>query len=266
MPQSIEVLDMVGRLVKVSKPIQRIVSLVPSQTEFLYEIGLKDKIVGQTVFCIHPKAHFKKAEKIGGTKKVRYEDLDALQPDFIICNKEENSSEIVDTLAQKYPVWVSDIKNIDDALYMMRALGELLQAKTETDALLERIELSLKQSKIRHHYSCLYLVWRKPYMAVGSDTFISHMLERAGFKNLMPGTRYPELDVEQMLSINPELILLSSEPYPFKEKHLEELQALLPNTKILMVDGELFSWYGSRLLNSKPYFNELQRQLHKIKK
>lgn len=262
----VSIVDMLGRVVKIQKPIQRIVSLVPSQTEFLYELGLKDKIVAQTVFCVHPKSHFKKATKIGGTKKIRYEELDELQPDLIICNKEENNEEIVETLAKKYPVWVSDIKNIDDAFYMMRSLAELLDLKNEAEDLLRKITLSLNQKKIRHQYNCLYLVWRNPYMAVGSDTFINHMLQRAGFNNLIKEQRYPELNLDELQLLNPEVLLLSSEPYPFKEKHVEELQTLLPNSKILTVDGELFSWYGSRLLNSQPYFNELQRQLHKIKR
>lgn len=262
----VSIVDMLGRVVNIQKPIQRIVSLVPSQTEFLYELGLKDKIVAQTVFCVHPKSHFKKATKIGGTKKIRYEELDELQPDLIICNKEENNEEIVETLAKKYPVWVSDIKNIDDAFYMMRSLAELLDVKNEAEDLLRKITLSLNQKKIRHQYNCLYLVWRNPYMAVGSDTFINHMLQRAGFNNLIKEQRYPELNLDELQLLNPEVLLLSSEPYPFKEKHVEELQTLLPNSKILTVDGELFSWYGSRLLNSQPYFNELQRQLHKIKR
>ena len=262
----VSIVDMLGRVVKIQKPIQRIVSLVPSQTEFLYELGLKDRIVAQTVFCVHPKSHFKKATKIGGTKKIRYEELDELQPDLIICNKEENNEEIVETLAKKYPVWVSDIKNIDDAFYMMRSLAELLDVKNEAEDLLRKITLSLNQKKIRHQYNCLYLVWRNPYMAVGSDTFINHMLQRAGFNNLIKEQRYPELNLDELQLLNPEVLLLSSEPYPFKEKHVEELQTLLPNSKILTVDGELFSWYGSRLLNSQPYFNELQRQLHKIKR
>ncbi len=262
----VSIVDMLGRVVNIQKPIQRIVSLVPSQTEFLYELGLKDKIVAQTVFCVHPKSHFKKATKIGGTKKIRYEELDELQPDLIICNKEENNEEIVETLAKKYPVWVSDIKNIDDAFYMMRSLAELLDVKNEAEDLLRKITLSLNQKKIRHQYNCLYLVWRNPYMAVGCDTFINHMLQRAGFNNLIKEQRYPELNLDELQLLNPEVLLLSSEPYPFKEKHVEELQTLLPNSKILTVDGELFSWYGSRLLNSQPYFNELQRQLHKIKR
>jgi hypothetical protein len=266
MPSSIEVIDMLGRVVKIQKPIQRIVSLVPSQTEFLYDLGLKDKIVAQTVFCIHPKSHFKKATKIGGTKKIRYEELDELEPDFIVCNKEENNEEIVEILSKKYPVWISDIKNIDDAFYMMRSLAELLEAKSQGDELIKKITLSLNQKKVRHQYNCVYLIWRNPYMSVGCDTFINHMLQRSGFNNLINAKRYPALSFEELQALNPEVVLLSSEPYPFKEKHIEELKALLPNSKILMVDGELFSWYGSRLLNSQPYFNELQRQLHKIKR
>ena len=262
----IEKSDMMGRTIKFHKPIQNIVSLVPSQTEFLYHIGLADKIVGQTVFCVHPQANYKTAVKVGGTKKVKFEVIDSLQPDLIICNKEENTPELVDTLSEKYPVWVSDIRNLDDAYCMMESLGELLDAETKTSELINTIKASFSKLKIYHQYPCLYLIWRNPYMAVGSDTFISYMMKLAGFPNIITEKRYPEISIDMLLQINPPIIFLSSEPYPFTEKHILELQKTLPNSKILLVDGELFSWYGSRLVNSQNYFNELQRKLHKHKR
>ena len=258
--------DMLGRSVSLEQPVKRVISLVPSQTEFLYHIGMADRIVGQTVFCVHPADRFKQAVKVGGTKKVKFELIDELQPDLIICNKEENSIEIVETLSARYPVWVSDVRNTDDACNMMSMLGDILQAGAETEALLSGIRNSFSAAKLYHRHPCVYLIWRNPFMAAGSDTFISHMLNKAGFVNLIQDKRYPELSIEALQAINPPLLLLSSEPYPFAEKHVAEMQKLLPHSKIMIADGEMFSWYGSRLLNSQTYFNELQRQLHKTKR
>lgn len=255
---------MTGRELSLRHPIQRIISLVPSQTELLYELGLRDKIVGQTVFCIHPNQYAKSAEKVGGTKKIRFEKIDALKPDLIICNKEENTSEIVEKLSKKYPVWVSDIKTIDDSFEMFRQLGDLLDVRERADFLIEQIRQSLSITKIYRKFTCLYLIWRKPYMSVGNDTFIHHMMEKGGFINVLGNLeRYPEIDEETIMALKPELVFLSTEPYPFSDKHVNELKAILPSSKIIIVDGEMFSWYGSRLLNSQPYFNELQRKIHR---
>lgn len=255
---------MIGRKVEIPEKPMRVVSLVPSQTELLYYLGLGDKIVGQTVFCVHPEDQFKTAVKIGGTKKVKYDKIDELEPDLIICNKEENTEEIVDTLARKYPVWVSDIKTIEDACKMIEQIGHIFNIKESANQLSKSIQTSFTKSKIYRRFTCLYLIWRKPYMSVGNDTFIHHLLERAGFYNVLRHcTRYPELEEEAIMALNPELVFLSDEPYPFAEKHIKEIQDLLPNAKIVLVNGELFSWYGNRLLNSQSYFNELQRRIHK---
>lgn len=266
MPAEIVCTDMVGRSFTLKLPVNRIISLVPSQTEFLYAIGLEDKIAGQTVFCVNPPDAYKKSFKVGGTKKVKYDKIAECRPDLIICNKEENTEEIVEKLARDYPVWVSDIKNTDDAFVMMSELGKLLGAEKKSTELIEKIKSSLKSSRKIHIYDAVYLIWRKPYMAAGADTFVSHMMKRAGFINMIHAKRYPELSEEDLITLNPPLVLLSSEPYPFNEKHAGELKKLLPGSKIICVDGEMFSWYGSHLLNSQNYFNELQRQLHKAKK
>lgn len=254
---------MLGRELLLDKPPARIVSLVPSQTELLYELGLKNRIAGQTVFCIHPASEFKTAVKVGGTKKLRFEQIDALKPDLIICNKEENNKADVDALSEQYPVWVSDISNPEDACQMIGMLGQLLDVPAAADALSNAIREDLKSIRIRRRFDCLYLIWRNPYMMAGKDTFIDSMLALAGFNNICPSGRYPETDSAVLKALNPKVLLLSSEPYPFAEKHIEELQEILPEARILLVDGEMFSWYGSRLLNSRAYFNELQNQLHR---
>jgi len=255
---------MTGRLVVIPEKPLRIISLVPSQTELLYYLGLQDRIVGKTVFCIHPDQHDGHAEKVGGTKKVRFEKIDELQPDLIICNKEENSKEMVDALSEKYPVWVSDVQSVDDAVKMTIELGQILEVNDAANALVKDLELAFKKPKIYRKLTCLYLIWRKPFMSVGTDTFIHHMMEKGGFVNVLTQyERYPEIDEDLMMALRPELVFLSNEPYPFSEKHIKEIQDLLPNSRIILVDGELFSWYGNRLLNSQSYFNELQRRIHK---
>jgi len=255
---------MTGRLVEIPEMPLRIISLVPSQTELLYYLGLQDRIVGKTVFCIHPDQQDGHAEKVGGTKKVRFEKIDELQPDLIICNKEENSKEMVDALSEKYPVWVSDVKSVSDAIKMTQDLGHILQVSEAANALVNDLELAFKKPKIYRKFTCLYLIWRKPFMSVGTDTFIHHMMEKGGFVNVLTQyERYPEIDEDLIMALRPELVFLSNEPYPFSEKHIQEIQNLLPNSRIILVDGELFSWYGNRLLNSQSYFNELQRRIHK---
>jgi ABC-type Fe3+-hydroxamate transport system substrate-binding protein len=253
---------MIGRPVLLEGVPRRIISLVPSQTELLYDLGLAGNIVGQTVFCVHPKAYFKDATKVGGTKKVKYELIESLKPDLIVCNKEENTEEIVTTLVGICPVWVSDIKNLEDACHMILLLGHVVDRDEEAGRIAQQIRESFAHQAPLHRRSCIYLIWKDPYMAAGTDTFINDMLRLAGFDNMMPeASRYPDITIEYMRELNPEVILLSSEPYPFRQKHIDELQDLLPQTRIILADGEFFSWYGSRLVNSQLYFKKLQALL-----
>jgi ABC-type Fe3+-hydroxamate transport system substrate-binding protein len=252
---------MTGRRVCLSGPPQKIISLVPSQTELLYDLGAASRIAGQTVFCVHPSASYPSAVKVGGTKKVKYELIHSITPDLVICNKEENTEEIVEELSKYYPVWVSDIKTLDDAMHMVISVGELLDLKEKAIDIANVIKQNFSDPTPPDSYTCIYLIWKKPYMAAGNDTFIHHMLQQAGFDNLVKQIRYPELSIEQMVELNPEVVLLSSEPYPFKEKHIHELSSSLPFSRILLVNGEFFSWYGSRLVNSRTYFKKLQLSL-----
>ncbi len=252
------VTDMMGRCVTLKKSPQRIISLVPSQTELLYDFGLKGQIVGQTVFCIHPESAFKTATKVGGTKKVKYDVIDALQPDLIICNKEENTKEIVETLEAKYPVWVSDIKTLEDNNTMIQMLGELLSKIDEAALIVSEIKTAFNTLLPQPLQTCLYLIWKNPYIGVGTDTFIDALLPYAGFTNVLKDlTRYPELSNELITQLNPHTVLLSSEPFPFAEKHISELKALLPQAHIQLIDGEMFSWYGSRIRFAPGYFSKL---------
>lgn len=249
--------DMLGREIRIPVEPKRIVSLVPSQTELLYALGLEDRIVGQTIFCIHPREHYKKAHKIGGTKKLRLDVIRRLQPDLIIGNKEENTQGQIETLMQEFPVWMSDIFNLQDAVHMIRAVGDITGTGAEAEAIACDIETAFRKLSEHHTERVLYLIWREPWMAAGKQTFIDDMIRAAGYTNALSQARYPELDAAAILSLQPDRIWLSSEPYPFAEKHIAELQEWLPEARIQLVDGELFSWYGSRLLDAPAYFASL---------
>lgn len=248
-----------GREVNVPSSPQRIVSLVPSQTELLYDLGLGDRVVGITKFCVHPARWLKEKVIIGGTKKFRFEAIDELEPDLIIGNNEENYQEGIERLATKYPVWMSDIFNPEDALAMIRQISTICNKGQEGSLLADKIDNGLKSIEKRDLGSTLYLIWNKPYMAAGRDTFIHEVLKLAGYENCVQMSRYPEVPESALLEMNPDQVLLSSEPYPFKERHIEEIRALLPKARVRLVDGEIFSWYGSRLLKLPAYLRGLKK-------
>lgn len=251
-------LDQMNHMVTINFPPRRIVSLVPSQTELLADLDLDDRIVGITKFCVHPQAWVAPKKIIGGTKQFNFEVIQALEPDLIIANKEENYQEGINRLIAKYPVWTSDIVSIEDATAMIACLGEITDSKDQSIAIIDAINDSFKRLVPTSPASALYLIWHNPWMAAGRDTFINTMLEKMGLRNAVPESRYPTLTAEYIQAMNPDYVLLSSEPYPFKEKHIEVLQQLLPESKIMLVDGEMFSWYGSRLIKAPAYFNALK--------
>lgn len=253
-------LDQLGRTVDLpTYPPQRIVSLVPSQTELLADLGLEDRVVGVTKFCVHPASWRKEKTIIGGTKQLHLDRIRQLKPDLIIANQEENDREQVEALAQDFPVWVSKVVDLPTALEMIVGVGEATATRTLAEDLALKIKASFAGLEKFPTLSCAYLIWRKPYMVSGGDTFIQAMLEAAGFQNVFGDQdRYPEVSLEELAAADPEWILLSSEPFPFREKHLEELSGVCPNAEIRLVDGEMFSWYGSRLLRSADYFRTLR--------
>jgi ABC-type Fe3+-hydroxamate transport system substrate-binding protein len=254
------VVDQLGRRVEIPFPPQRIVSLVPSQTELLFDLGLGERVVGITKFCIHPAEARQHATIIGGTKNFDFAKIDALKPDLIIGNKEENYQEGIEQLAASYPLWLSDISNLPEALDMIRRVGLITGKKDAAEQLAADIANSFAAlAPSGPSISAAYFIWRKPYMAAASGTFIDDMLRRAGFRNVFAHVgRYPEITPAQLTEAAPQRVLLSTEPYPFGEKHFSEFQQLCPTAEIHLVDGELFTWYGSRLRQSAAYFEKLR--------
>ncbi|QJX47651.1 ABC transporter substrate-binding protein [Hymenobacter taeanensis] len=254
------VTDQMGRRVAVPFPPRRIVSLVPSQTELLFDLGLGERVIGVTKFCIHPAHARKTATVIGGTKNFHLEKIEELQPDLIIGNKEENYQEGIEQLATKYPVWMSDISTLAESLDMIRRVGLLTGRKEKSDAFVSEIQASMAALPPAVELkTAAYFIWRKPYMVAAAGTFIDDLLVWAGFQNAFSHlSRYPEISAEQLQAAAPQQILLSSEPYPFSEKHIAEFNQLCPAATIRIVDGELFSWYGSRLRHTAAYFQTLK--------
>ena len=261
MSRHIEVVDQLGNPLTVPNPPRRIVSLVPSQTELLFDLGVSDAVVGVTKFCVHPPSAKEKAI-IGGTKKFNFDKIHELSPDLIIGNKEENYRTGIEELGKHYPVWMSDILTLDDAMAMMNALGMIVDRSDRANELVNHARAQFASLTGKDNGTALYFIWQEPYMVAGKDTFVDEMLRFAGFKNEADHlTRYPELTADEIRSLNPGHILLSSEPYPFKEKHLVEFKEKFPRANVILVDGEYFSWYGSRLTQAADYFKKLGHEL-----
>ena len=254
--------DQLNREVDLPHIPQRVISIVPSQTELLFDLGLDEKIIGITSFCTHPVDKTKAKTKIGGTKKLNIPLIKSLKPDLIIANKEENDRAQVEELMDICPVWISDINNLNSALEMIERIGAMLHVQGEAKKLNDNILRQFNQLKTPVlNLRVAYLIWRKPYMLAGTGTFINSMLQTCGLSNAFNKGRYPEVSKEMLIDAEPDVVLLSSEPYPFSQKHIAEFKIILPRAKIILVDGEMFSWYGSRLLQAPAYFKALLKAI-----
>lgn len=256
-------IDQMNRKIYLPSTPRRIVSLVPSQTELLFDLGLEKEVQGVTKFCIHPKSWWQKKEKVGGTKNINFKQIDKLKPDLIIANKEENTESEIKQLMKEYPVWISDVQNLEDALEMIFLIGEVTKTTQKASEIITIIQKEFKFLKYQKNRKIAYLIWRKPMMSINKSRFIHDMMSRCGFKNVFASAinDYPEISEEKLKKVDPEIILLSSEPYPFKDKHIKEFQEICPSAIIKLVDGEMFSWYGSRLKYASSYFQNLLKSI-----
>tara|TARA_R110002049_G_scaffold34829_1_gene113027 strand:+ start:1850 stop:2626 length:777 start_codon:yes stop_codon:yes gene_type:complete len=254
--------DQLKRDIQLKKTPKRIISLVPSQTELLVDLGLEASIVGVTKFCVHPKHLRMSKAVVGGTKQINVEKIKALRPDIILCNKEENTKEIIESLKDIAPIHVSEIYNLEDCFELINMYGEIFNIKRTTSTLVSNIQLEREAFQLQFQnidkLKVAYFIWKKPWMVAASENFIDAMITEAGFVNVFKDDkRYPEVNLSNPKFKEADLIFLSSEPFPFKDEHVLELKAKFPEKIIKIVDGELFSWYGSRLLKSYKYFETL---------
>ncbi len=256
--------DQINKTLKIKNTPQRIISLVPSLTELLIDLGLEKQLIGVTRFCVHPK-HIKNSKTIvGGTKKVNLNKILALKPDFILTNKEENTLEIVNNVSKIAPTFVSDLNTIDDVLLLINQLGDIFNCKKKSNLIINQIKT--KQADFKNfiknkpNKKVAYFIWQNPFMVAGNNTFINELLKVNNFNNVFENlNRYPEINIEKLPKLD--YIFLSSEPYPFKEKHIE-LFKNHTNAKVILVDGEYFSWYGSRLINAFDYFKKIHLNIN----
>jgi len=257
----INLIDQIGHKIQLETTAKRIISVVPSQTELLFDLGLDDEVVGITKFCIHPQEWFKSKNRVGGTKTLKFDKIKALNPDLIFANKEENTQSEIEFLQKHYNVYTSDIQTLNEAYQMMSDVGVMTGRDEKSKKIINQIKDNF-ETLPQFNKTVLYLIWRNPYMAVGQNTFINHLLEKIGLTNVIKGadSRYIEISDKEISQLNPEYILLSSEPYPFKQKHISEI-GKQTKSKSILVDGEIFSWYGSRLRHFKKYvLNQLAKK------
>ncbi|MGO3261058.1 MAG: ABC transporter substrate-binding protein [Mesonia sp.] len=251
--------DQLSREIHFDKTPQRVISLVPSQTELLIDLGLEEKVLGITKFCVHPTHLRDEKEIVGGTKSVHLDKIKALNPDIILCNKEENTAEMVKELEKIAPVHVSDINTLEESYELIQQYGELFQVSEKASVLIASIQQEHQkfQKKIadKSVKKVAYFIWKDPYMVAGGDTFIDYLLQENKFKNVFHKiARYPEVELHNLPDLD--YLLLSSEPFPFSEKHSKYFEEYVPKEKIKFVDGEYFSWYGSRLEKAFSYFSK----------
>lgn len=285
--------DQMGNVIQLKAYPKRIISLVPSQTELLYYLGLEEEVIGITKFCVHPQQWFQNKTRIGGTKVIDIQKIKALKPDLVIANKEENVKAQIEALQAFAPVWISDINNLDDALEMIEKVGLITGKSTKANLLTQQVKNAFLHINLRSEQpdsiqkehtlpgnispsnamvtpslqpvKIAYLIWQHPYMTVGGDTFIGDMIRRCGLQNVFEDyNRYPVITPEELQNSGIDFLLLSSEPFPFKQKHIDALHIQMPIIKMLLIDGEMFSWYGSRLLTAAMYFKHLNSTINSL--
>jgi ABC-type Fe3+-hydroxamate transport system substrate-binding protein len=237
--------DQMGREVSVPHCPQRIVSLVPSITEYLFALGLGERVVGITKFCIYPEEWFQSKPRVGGTKNPDMVKIQSLAPDVIIGNKEENRLEDIEALERLAPVWMSDVNSIEDMYDFLASMACVVGCEEKGAEIIEQWKGYFRKNSTKGAgKKALYAIWKDPVMVVGKDTYIDAYLEAVGYQNCVHESRYPRL--EELENCQPEVVLLSTEPYPFKVTDFSYFQRMFPEAEITLVSGEEFSWYGAR--------------------
>lgn len=250
----------------------RIVSLVPSITELVCDLGLAAQLVGRTGFCVHPRAILKTVPKVGGTKDVDLAKVRALAPTHVLLNIDENEKPAAQALAQFVPhlIVTHPLGPLDNPpLY--RLLGGIFGREQVAEALCAQFEQACdalgKAARAWPRRRVLYLIWKRPWMTVSRDTYIARTLALAGWDSVPAAAtpRYPKLELDEDLLRDVDLVLLASEPYRFRERDVAELRAL-PNLRgktVALIDGEMTSWYGSRAIAGMNYLGRFRAQLNR---
>lgn len=256
-------IDALGQHHQVAQSSPRIVSLVPSLTELLFDLGLGSYVVGRTGFCIHPATQVAAVPKVGGTKDVNIEKIRRLAPTHLIVNIDENEKPTVDMLTEFVPhIIVTHPITSRDNLALYDLFGSIFNVPDAATALMQAFELAYAQVQpATPPERVLYCIWRDPWMSIGPDTYISHMLALKGWQHWQFAgnpARYPVFEWDQLPLAQIDRILLSSEPYRFTAAHCAQLQQTLQRP-VQCVDGEMLSWYGSRAVQGLVYLQNITK-------
>lgn len=264
-------IDAIGTLHSPADKAARIVSLVPSITELLCDLGLAGNLVGRTGFCVRPKDTVRKIPKVGGTKDVNIQKIRELAPTHLVVNIDENLKPVVDELSRFIPhVIVTHPLSPLDNLKLYRLMGGIFGREERAESLCQRFEEAytevVETSSGLPRQNVLYLIWKSPWMTVSRDTYISQTLALVGWDTVPENAevRYPKVELSAEFLRDVEIILLSSEPYIFRQKHVDELGRNLPpgtKAKLALIDGEMTSWYGTRAIRGLSYLKELRQKL-----
>jgi len=255
--------DDLGRELTFESPPRRVVSLCPALTETLFALGFGDAVVGRTSYCIRPAEHVRNVATVGGTKDVEIDRVRTLNPDLIIAAKEENPRRTVEALAETFPVYVIDVTDFESALQAITSLGHLTGRTEQARTLIDNVRNAFADLRPRATRRVAYLIWQKPYMAAGGNTYIHALLEKCGCENVCAQLtdRYPEVTIEMLRRFAPQWVLLPSEPFPFDDAHVAELAPQVAPARVRRIDGQMFSWYGSRMLAAAEYLKRFAAEL-----
>jgi len=228
----------------------RIVSLCPSTTESLVALGLGGSLVGVTRYCVHPREALQGVARVGGTKNPDLAAIAALEPDLVLCNAEENREADVVELARRHRVDVSHPTRVADVPPLLRRLGALTGSEVAAEGWASAVEERLGAARAARPVPFAYLIWKGPWMAAASGTYVSDLLETFGGVNVFPGASgpWPRTDEGELASLAPELVVLPDEPYPFREPERDHWAGLLPGARVVLVPGDDFCWHGVRTL------------------
>jgi ABC-type Fe3+-hydroxamate transport system substrate-binding protein len=259
-----DLIDAAGNVHQPAVAGARIVSLIPSVTELLFDLGLGDHVVGRTAFCVHPVDRIKQVRSIGGTKQVNFEKFDAVAPTHVIVNIDETPKSLAEEIAARdCIVVVTHPVEVDDNLALYRLIGAVFDRQDAATELCGRIEAAMADlrdaAKALPERRVLYLIWKDPWMTVSSDTYISRMLDRVHWRTIGGdgGVRYPEIDPGGEVAAAADLILFASEPFPFEERHFAEFRDFYQgDARFAAIDGEMVSWYGSRAIAGLAYLKD----------
>ena len=242
----------------------RIVSLVPSWTEYVVDLGCAGQLVGRTKFCVRAGEEAERIPVIGGTKRIHLDRIEKLKPDLVIASKEENTREEVEACRAFSDVLVTDVRTISDAFEALETIGEAVEQAAVGASWRSNIEKAWGEPRAEHAQA-LYAIWQNPLMVAGHDTYIHAAMNWWGIGNAAPATaegRYPELHAEHLDTLAGTPFLLASEPYPFASKHCAQFASA--GLRPMLVDGEAFSWCGSRMLHTVHYLNGMREALDRL--